>query len=166
MNRLAIQHRPCSRGFTLIELMIVVAILGILSTLAVPTYQDRIIRAQVGEGIVLAEFVRQAVEGHRRRHGSLPLDNASAGLPPAEQIVGNYVDGVTLDGGVVTITYGNRSNRNIRGAKLALRPAIVPGQPVVPIAWVCGLASVPERMSVQGRNTTTLPPTQLPIDCR
>ena len=155
-----------SRGFTLIELMIVVAILGILSTLAMPTYQDRIIRAQVAEGIVLAEFVRQAAEGHRRRHGGFPKDNAAAGLPPADQIVGNHVDAVSLDAGVITIIYGNRSNRNIRGQKLALRPAIVPGHAAVPVAWVCGLASVPQRMAVQGRNTTTLPPTQLPIDCR
>lgn len=155
-----------ARGFTLIELMIVVAIIGILTTLAMPTYQDRIIKAQVSEGIVLAEFVRQAVEGHRRRHGAFPKDNAAAGLPPPEQIVGNHVDAVSLDEGVITITYGNRSNRNIRGQKLALRPAVVPGHVVVPVAWVCGLASVPQRMVVQGRNTTTLPPTQLPIDCR
>lgn len=154
------------QGFTLIELMIVISILAILSTMAMPSYQDRVIRTQVAEGIVLAAFVQRAVELHRERRGGLPADNTAAGLPPAEQIVGNYVDAVAVTNGVVTITFGNRANRNLRGLKLGLRPAVVERHAAVPIAWVCGLASVPERMVVRGANTTTLPPTQLPVDCR
>lgn len=155
-----------SRGFTLIELMIVVSILAILSTLAMPSFQDRVIRTQVGEGLVLADFVKQAVEQHRQRHRRLPKDNAAAGLPPSAQIVGNHVEDVAVQDGVITITYGNRANRHLRGLKLALRPAVVPGHPVVPIAWVCGLASVPQGMEAGGDNTTTLLPPQLPVDCR
>lgn len=64
------------------------------------------------------------------------------------------------------ITYGNRSNRHLRGLKLALRPAVVKQHGAVPIAWVCGNASVPQRMEILGTNTTTLPLTQLPVDCR
>ncbi len=153
-------------GFTLIELMVVIAVMAILSTMALPSFQDRVIRAQVTEGLVLAEFAQRAVEQHRQRKGLLPADNAAAGLPPAEAIVGNHVEGIEVRGGVITITYGNRSNRNLRGKKLALRPAVVKPYPAVPIAWVCGLASVPERMEVAGENTTTLPSTQLPVDCR
>lgn len=155
-----------ARGFTLIELMIVIAILAILSTMALPSFQDRIIRAQVTEGLVLAEFVQRAVEQHRQRKGRLPADNSAAGLPPAASIVGNHVEGIEVRGGVVTITYGNRSNRHLRGMKLALRPAVVRPYPAVPIAWVCGLASVPEGMEVTGENSTSLPATQLPVDCR
>jgi len=153
-------------GFTLIELMIVVAIIAILSSMALPTFQDRVIRSQVGEGLQVAEFVRQSVTAYYARTKRMPADNAAAGLPEARLIVGNYVDEIVVKDGVVTITYGNRSNRNLAGKKLSLRPAIVEAAPAVPIAWVCGAASVPERMKAQGANGTTLPPTHLPVDCR
>lgn len=153
-------------GFTLIELMIVIAILAILSTMAMPSYQDRVIRAQVAEGMALAGFAQRAVEQHRESRGGLPADNIAAGLPPPDQIVGNYVDAVAVEGGAVTITYGNRVNRNVRGMKLSLRPAVVEKHSAVPIAWVCGLASAPERMAVRGANATTLSAQQLPVDCR
>jgi type IV pilus assembly protein PilA len=67
---------------------------------------------------------------------------------------------------MLLITFGNRSNRNLSGKKVALRPAIVEGHPIVPIAWVCGNASVPEKMKVMGENGTTLPGPHLPIECR
>lgn len=154
-------------GFTLIELMIVVSIIGILATMALPSYQDRIIRAQVGEGIALSEFVRQAVAAHYARHKRMPADNAAAGLPQPQEIVGNHVDAISVSDGTVTIVYGNRANRHLHGLKLALRPAVVAQQPVVPIAWVCGHASVPDRMVLASPgNPTTLASTQLPIDCR
>lgn len=154
-------------GFTLIELMIVVSIVGILATMALPSYQDRVIRAQVGDGIALSEFVRQSVAAHYSRHKRMPADNAAAGLPKPQEIVGNYVDEISVSEGTVTIVYGNRANRHLQGMKLALRPAVVPNQPVVPIAWVCGNASVPDRMVLPGLgNATTLASTQLPIDCR
>lgn len=154
------------RGFTLIELMIVVTIVAVLSSIALPTYQDRIIRTQVSEGIGLSEFVRQSVAAYYSRNKRMPADNAAAGLPEGRLIVGNYVSEVTVKEGAVTITYGNRSNRHLSGKKVALRPAIVEGHAVVPIAWVCGGASVPERMKVLGANDTTLPGPHLPIDCR
>lgn len=153
-------------GFTLIELMIVVAIIAVLSSLALPSYQDRVIRAQVSEGIGLSEFVRQAVAAHYARHKRMPKDNAAAGLPESRFIVGNHVSEIAVVEGAVTITYGNRSNRHLVGKKLALRPAIVEDHPVVPIAWVCGSASVPERMKVLGANDTTLPVPHMPVDCR
>jgi type IV pilus assembly protein PilA len=153
-------------GFTLIELMIVVAIIGILASITLPTYQDRVIRAQVGEGIQLVEFVKQSVGAYYARNRRMPRNNAQAGLPESGRIVGNYVSDVTVKDGVVSITYGNRSNRNLSGKKLSLRPAIVEGAPVVPIAWVCGAASVPGKMRVLGENQTTLPGPHVPLECR
>jgi type IV pilus assembly protein PilA len=155
-----------SHGFTLIELMIVVAIIGILATLAVPTYQERVIQTQASDGIHLTEFVRQSVSAYYAKNKRMPRDNAAAGLPEADKIIGNYVTGVAVKEGVISITYGNRSNRNMTGKKLSLRPAIVEGYPVVPIAWVCGNASVPDKMKVLGENDTSLPPPHLPVDCR
>lgn len=96
----------------------------------------------------------------------MPRDNAAAGLPPADRIVGNYVAGVTVRDGAIVMTFGNRSNRNISGKKLSLRPALVEGYPSVPLSWVCGVAAAPDKMRVLGPNHTDLPATLLPIDCR
>lgn len=158
--------REFQNGFTLIELMIVVAILGILSVIAVPTYQDRVIRAQVGEGLNLAEFVQQSIQTYYTKNQRFPANNAEAGLPDSGKIVGNYVTDVQVREGAVVITFGNRVNRFIDKKRLTLRPAIVDGHPVVPIAWVCGNASVPGKMQANGRNVTDIPAPQLPIDCR
>jgi type IV pilus assembly protein PilA len=155
-----------SRGFTLIELMIVVSIMGVLATMAIPSYQDRVIRTQVGEGIALAEFARQAVAAQYARSRNLPKDNSVAGMPPAEKIVGNYVSALSVQEGMIVISFGNLSNKHLQGKKLSLRPAVVEGYPQVPIAWVCGLAGVPEKMKVFGKNETNLPGPYLPIDCR
>ena len=155
-----------ARGFTLIELMIVIAIIAILSTLALPSYMDRIIRAQVSEGIALSEFVRQSVQAHYSRSKGMPKDNAVTGVPPSGSIIGTYVTDVQVADGSITITFGNRTNRFLSGKKLSLRPAVVDGHPVVPISWVCGNASVPDRMKVLGQNRTDMPATYLPIDCR
>jgi type IV pilus assembly protein PilA len=154
------------RGFTLIELMIVIAILGIGAGLAMPSYQDRVIRAQVAEGLALADIAKQAIATEYARSGKLPADNASAGLPPADRIVGNYVSSLAVEGGAVQISFGQLSNRNLAGKVLSLRPAMVPAYKQVPIAWVCGQASVPPKMSAEGSNRTTLPGPHLPVECR
>ena len=153
-------------GFTLIELMIVIAIIGILATMAMPTFQDRVIRAQVAEALTLADFAKQGVASFHSKARRMPKDNTEAGLPPGDKIMGNYVTDVSVRDGAIVATLGNRANANIEGKKLAVRPAIVEGHPAVPIAWVCGNASAPAKMKLLGANDTTLPGPHLPIDCR
>ena len=154
-----------SRGFTLIELMVVVAIMSILATLALPSYQDRVIKAQVGEGLVLADVVKHAAAEYYKKYGKLPKDNDSAGLPGAPKIIGNYVSAIGIADGAINITLGNRANKHAIGKVLSLRPAIVADAKIVPIAWVCGFASAPNSMVVIGKNLTTLPGYHLPLDC-
>jgi type IV pilus assembly protein PilA len=154
------------RGFTLIELMIVVAIIGILATMAVPSYQERVIRAQVADSLEMTSFVKEAVAATYAKTGKFPNDNQSAGLPPHDKIVGNFVSDVEVKNGMINITYGSLSNKFLSGRKLSLRPAVVKGYSKVPIAWVCGLADTPEKMTTNGSNATDLPGPYLPIDCR
>ncbi len=159
--------KKSSQGFTLIELMIVIAIIGILSTIALPSYQDRVIRAQVQEAFNLAEFAQEGVEKYYKNIQELPVNNITTGLPAAEKIVGNYVTGLTISqGGVINISLGNRGNKNIDGKTISLRPAIVKDAPMVPIAWVVGYASVPNGMTVQSENKTDVLPRHLPMQCR
>ncbi len=118
--------KKVQQGFTLIELMIVVAIIGILAAIAIPAYQDYTIRAQITEGLNLAAGAKAAVSEYYMDRGVLPADNATAGLSAANTIAGNYVDQVTVLAGVITIRYSNtapqRANSIINGAILTITP--------------------------------------------
>jgi type IV pilus assembly protein PilA len=153
-------------GFTLIELMIVISIIGILATMALPSFQDRIIRTQVKEALNLSEVAQTAIEDFYKNKGSFPENNALAGLPEPEKIIGNYVRSVSVTGGVINVTLGNRINKNVANKIVSVRPAIVKDTPVVPIAWVYGYASVPEGMTVIGRNNSNVLARHLPVLCR
>ena len=95
------------KGFTLIELMIVVAIIGILAAIALPAYQDYTIRSKVTEGLSLVAAAKTAVAETYASNGAYPADNATAGLAVATDIKGKYVTSVTVANGVITIVYQN-----------------------------------------------------------
>lgn len=153
-------------GFTLIELMLVVAVIAILATLAMPSFQDRIVREQIVEGMKLADVVKPPVAAMWRVAHALPADNAAAGLPAADRIVGNLVTSVAVEQGAVHVTFGNQANGAIRGKTLTLRPAVIDDAPVVPVAWVCAGAAAPAPMSVHGSDRTSVPARFLPVNCR
>ena len=153
-------------GFTLIEVMVVVAVVAILALLAIPNYAERIIREQIVEALPLADVAKPPVAIAWTLTQTLPADNAGAGLPAAEKIVSNLVSSVSLEGGAIHLTFGNRANNQIRGKVLSLRPAVVEDSPVVPISWVCGFAPVPGKMTAKGMNKTSIPANQLPLKCR
>ncbi|HGM1728543.1 TPA: pilin, partial [Neisseria gonorrhoeae] len=123
------------KGFTLIELMIVIAIVGILAAVALPAYQDYTARAQVSEAILLAEGQKSAVTEYYLNHGEWPKDNASAGVASASEIKGKYVESVTVANGVVTATMNSSGvNNEIQGKKLSLWAKRENGS----VKWFCG----------------------------
>ena len=114
------------QGFTLIELMIVVAIIGILAAIAIPAYQDYTIRAQVSEGLNLSGGAKTAVTEYFQDRGTLPSDNDQAGIADSGDIQGNYVESGEVEDGVITITYSSddpqEANAAIDGDTLTLTP--------------------------------------------
>lgn len=139
------------QGFTLIELMIVVAIIGILAAIAIPAYQDYTIRAQVSEGLSLSSGGKAAVAEFYQDSGVFPANNSEAGLEAPANISGKYVTLVTVGNadGVITVTYGNDCNTNIAGDTLTLSATDNVGS----IEWACA-------------NGSGLLPKWLPSACR
>ncbi|HEZ5710075.1 TPA: pilin [Neisseria meningitidis] len=123
------------KGFTLIELMIVIAIVGILAAVALPAYQDYTARAQVSEAILLAEGQKSAVTEYYLNHGTWPGGNSDAGVASASDIKGKYVKEVTVANGVVTATMLSTGvNKEIKGKKLSLWAKRQDGS----VKWFCG----------------------------
>lgn len=104
------------------SLLVTVAMIGILAAIAIPAYQDYTIRAQVAEGLSLSAGAKAAVTVFVQENREWPADNAVAGLAPADEIAGYYVSGVSVEDGVVLVTYGNNANAGIRGQILTLMP--------------------------------------------
>ena len=120
------------KGFTLIELMIVVAIIGILAAVAIPAYQDYTVRAKVTEGLSLASAAKTSVSEYFSSNDTMPADNSAAGLAQAGSISGNNVQSVTVGTGVITILYSG-TGTTIGGSTLVLTPTTTAGK----VQWTC-----------------------------
>ena len=154
------------RGFTLIELMVVLAIIAILALMAVPLYRDKYVREQVIEAMRLTDIAKGPIAAAWATTKTFPEDNAAAGLPAPDKVVSNYVKSLTVEAGAIHVVFGNQASGALRGMTLSLRPAVVEDAPIVPVAWVCGLAAAPEKMTVVATNKTNLPKGWLPVNCR
>ncbi len=157
---------PNARGFTLIEMMVVIAIIAILALIALPSMFERTIKVQVRDGMALANLAKGGVAAAYARSGEMPANNEAAGIPPRNKIVGDYVAEVGVADGAVTITFGNNSHKSINGKHLTLRPAVVDGQPQVPVTWLCANRTVPTGMTAMGTNATDIALDWLPVECR
>jgi type IV pilus assembly protein PilA len=169
--------KTLQKGFTLIELMIVVAIIGILAAIAIPAYQDYTIRTQVSEGLTLASDVKAGVAEYTAQTGDWPLDLVEAGLGStavAGDKSGRYVESVEVSNGTITITYGRDANSKIDGSQLSLQPLVNENGDVV---WMCGLSNQPAGTYINSggvaatgtdsdTGTTDLSDKHMPASCR
>jgi type IV pilus assembly protein PilA len=160
-------RKQIQKGFTLIELMIVIAIIGILAAIAIPAYQNYTIRAQVTEGLTLAGGWKAAIAEYYANNGTWPAIGALTGTQAS---TGKYVSSVTVNtGGVVEITYSNtagyQANKALNGLLLDIVPYTNTNNDVI---WVCGLALHPATATIAtgaAAAATTVLPQYLPTAC-
>ncbi|HFC7572291.1 TPA: pilin [Neisseria meningitidis] len=157
------------KGFTLIELMIVIAIVGILAAVALPAYQDYTARAQVSEAILLAEGQKSAVTEYYLNHGIWPSDNSAAGVASsASDIKGKYVQSVEVKNGVITAEMKSSGvNKEIQGKKLSLWAKRQAGS----VKWFCGQpvtrdANNADTVAAAAAATKKIDTKHLPSTCR
>lgn len=154
------------RGFTLIELMVVVTIIGILASISMPAYHEYIVRSQVVDGITLVESLKGPVKEFYKQRGRFPLDNLEAGIPEPDKLISNYVKRVTLENGAFHVEFGHKVNLKLLDQILTIRPVVVSESPMSPYSWLCGNDTSVPGMEGVGMNRTSVDDSLLPSSCR
>lgn len=155
-----------TQGFTLIELMVVVAIIGVLASIALPSYHVYIVRSQVAESMTMVGQLKMAADDYYKHSGQFPASNQTAAIPAPELLIGNYVESVELADGAFHVLFGNKVNAQVAGKTLTIRPIVVSGSPASPHSWVCGNSGIPEGMEAVGENRTDVGREFLPPACQ
>ena len=159
--------KAVQKGFTLIELMIVIAIIGILAAIAIPAYQNYTVRSQVTEGLSMADGWKTSISEYFAQNGSFPVaytSSGGAGNIVAAATAGKYVGSITFGGaGQIKITYsGSQVNSKINGSVMMLSPGTDSNLDVI---WICGTASLPTNVSSTVADNTTVSAQYLPASC-
>jgi type IV pilus assembly protein PilA len=153
---------PKTDGFTLIELMFVITIIGILAAVAVPNYVNYLKRAKVSEAFILTGGITKTIVDYYSYYGEFPKNNEVAYLPKPQELGGQYIKSIQIENGAIHLTF----NQSLDNATLSLRPAIVTSYPpTTTLIWVCGYAPTMENWTILGKNKTNIKSEYLPLVC-
>jgi type IV pilus assembly protein PilA len=154
-----------AKGFTLLEMMVVLAVMAILLTISLPSYESKTVRAEIAESTDLIKTLKESVTLFYMSAKKFPRNNLEAGVPKADFLIGNYVQNIEVLNGAFHITFGNKVHGKLKDKILTIRPMVVKDSPESPISWLCGNARVPDGMVAVGANKTDIPNTLLPLNC-
>jgi type IV pilus assembly protein PilA len=151
-----------NNGFTLIELMFVIAIIGVLAAIAIPNYVNYLKRAKISEAFILTSGITKTITEYYSYYGKFPENNEVVYLPKAQQLNGQYIKCIQIKNGAIHLTF----KENLDNVTLSLRPAIVANYPPTnTLIWICGYATAMENWTVIGNNQTNIKPEYLPNTC-
>ena len=156
-----------SKGFTLIELMIVVAIIGILAAIALPAYTQYMVRAKVAEAMLMPSVAKSTVNDFYKATGRLPADNKEAGLAPVAAYRGNYVSGIEVENGAIHVKVDTKTlGISEKDLWLSLRPQTNNQDVSLDLIWSCDKGTAISGTTINGKSRTNLHRKYLPASCR